>query len=166
MTTWWGLFSSTHVRSSNIYWYAQKNSGYDTANLWEIYFYLLMYLLFFVVFLLSIMSIFTSAFQRVCVCFYYSIYFSRDYGISFISWTSINSWFLKFSLTQTNRTCRLFTSLGSAWFKWSGCSFFSHFWHCIIFNFNGVRTEMVSDIYLTFFTSIKKILTIFSCIFS
>ena len=57
---------------------------------------------------LSIMSISTSAFQSVCVCFYYSIYFFRDCGSSFISWTSINSWFLKFSLTQTNRTCKAF----------------------------------------------------------
>ena len=123
MTTWWGLFSSTQVRSSYIYWYARKNSGYETANPWEVYFYLLMYLLLFVVFLLSTMSIFTSAFQIVCVCFCYSIYFFRDYGRSFISWKSINSWFLKFSLTQTNRNARLFTSLGSIWFKLSGSSF-------------------------------------------
>ena len=66
------------------------------------------HLLLFVIFLLSIMSIFTSAFQRFCVCFYYSMYFFKDYGSSFISWTSISSWFLKFSLTQTNRTCKAF----------------------------------------------------------
>ena len=142
MTTWWGLFSSTQVHSSYIYWYAQKNSGYDTANPWEIYFYLLMYLLLFVIFLLSIMSIFTSAFQRFCVCFYYSMYFFKDYGSSFVSWTSISSWFLKFSLTQTNRTCKAFhfTWICMIWIEWF--FLFSHFWYCLIFNFNGVRTEI------------------------
>ena len=50
VTTWWGLFSSTQVRISYIYWYAQKNFGYNSANSWEIYFYLPMYLLFFVAF--------------------------------------------------------------------------------------------------------------------
>ena len=39
------------VHSSYIYCYAQKHSWYDTVNPWEIYFYLLMYLSFFVVFL-------------------------------------------------------------------------------------------------------------------
>ena len=126
MTTWWGLFSSTQLYSSFVHWYVQKNSGYDPANPWEIYFYLLMHLSRFVVSLLPIMSIFTSAIQRVCVCFYYSIYFFRNYGSSSTSWASIwsdwflkfsltpswfslkSGWFLKFSLTQANRTCKAF----------------------------------------------------------
>ena len=97
---------------------------------------------FLLVFSLSIMSIFTRAFQRVCVCFYYLIYYFRVYGSSFISWTSINSCFIKLSLTQTNRKYKAFpfTWLCMISFEW----FFilSHFWHCLIFNFNVVRTEV------------------------
>ena len=36
------------------------------------------------------------------------IYFFRDNGSSFINWTSINRWFLQFSLTQSNRKCKSF----------------------------------------------------------
>ena len=96
----------------------QKSSGCDTVNPWEIYFYLLMYSWFFVVILLvSIMSIFTSVFQRVYACFYYSIYFFGDSESSFVSWTTINSWFLKFSLRKTNWKCKAFhfTSLWKFW---------------------------------------------------
>ena len=96
----------------------------------------------FVLFCFSTVNNERRVFQRVCVCFYYSIYFFGDYESSFISWTSISSWFLKFSLTQTNRKCKVFhfTSLCKILIEWF--FLFSHFWHWLIVNFNGVRKEV------------------------
>ena len=45
------MLISTAVHSSYIYRCTQKKSGCDTVNPWEIYFYLLVYLCFFVVYI-------------------------------------------------------------------------------------------------------------------
>ena len=67
------------------------HNSHDTVNSWEIYFCWFMYIWFFIAFCsLSIMSIFKSVFQKVCICFYYPIYFFGDYENSCISCTSIN----------------------------------------------------------------------------
>ena len=68
------LFSSTQAHNSSIYQYTQKKSGYDAINPWEIYFYLLMYLWFFVFcfFSLSIMILFTSGtktYNYMLICY-------------------------------------------------------------------------------------------------
>ena len=99
---------STKVTSSYIYWYIQKTLGATQLTL-EKYIFICSYIyVFHIVFWLSIMSIFTSVFQKVWVCFYFSIYFVRDYESSFIGWTSTISWFLRFSWTQTKRKCKAF----------------------------------------------------------
>ena len=99
---------STKVTSSYIYWYIQKTLGATQLTL-EKYIFICSYIyVFYIVFWLSIMSIFTSVFQKVWVCFYFSIYFVRDYESSFIGWTSTISWFLRFSWTQTKRKCKAF----------------------------------------------------------
>ena len=163
-----GLFSSTQVHSSYIYWYTQKTVG-ATLLILEKYIFICSY-----VYNLFLLFSFTVNNEHIHKCFskslcffYYSTYFFGDYESSFISWTSINSWFLKFSLKQTNRKCKVFhfTWLCKIWIEWF--FLFSHFWHCLNFNFNEVRTEIgiwqytfnILDIY-------KKILTIFLCIFS
>ena len=58
-------------------------------------------------FSLSIMSIFTSVFQRVCGLLLLHLLFQRLLKV-FISSTSFNGWFLKFPLTQTNRKGKTF----------------------------------------------------------
>ena len=99
---------STKVTSSYIYWYIQKTLGATQLTL-EKYIFICSYIyVFYIVFWLSIMSIFTSVFQKVWVCFYFSIYFVRDYESSFIGWTSTISWFLRFSWTHTKRKCKAF----------------------------------------------------------
>ena len=93
-----------------------KASGLALEN---IYFYIYDFLsLFFTV----DNDLFTSVFQWVYACFYYSIYFFKNYESTYISSTSINDWLLKFSFTLTGNA-RLFTSLGSARIK-LGSSFF------------------------------------------
>ena len=121
-----------------------------SKKLWvEIYFYLLMYLSFFCFSLLSIISIFRIVFKEFVFAFTIPFTFFRNYESSCISGTSINDWFLKISITQTNRKCKAFHF---AWFCkiQIECSFFfNHFfsWYCLIFNFNEVRTDMELELW-------------------
>ena len=98
---------------------------------WEIYFYLFMYL--FVFFTVDNEHI-HKGFLKVCV-------YLGDHEGSCISWTSINNWFLKYSLTQTNRICKAFH------FTWH-CNLikltvsFQSFFICTDHCFNGFRTEI------------------------
>ena len=77
------------------------------------------------------------------------------------SWTSINDWFLKFSLTQTKRKCNSLhlAWLFKIWIEWF--LLFSHFfsWHYLIFNFNEVRAEIGTWQYIFNILHIFKIIS-------
>ena len=73
---------STHVDSTDIYWYTQKALGTTLLTLKK---YLLIYLCFFVVFFTVNNQHIHKCFSKSLYLIYYSIYFFGDYECSFIS---------------------------------------------------------------------------------
>ena len=109
---------STHVDSTDIYWYTQKTLGTTLLTLKKYFFICSFIYVFSLFFLLSIISIFTSVFQRVW------------FIIPFTFLEIMNALLLvEYLLTagvyyhKLRGNARLFASLGSTRFKSSGFSF-------------------------------------------
>ena len=146
---------STHVDSTDIYWYTQKTLGTTLLTLKKYFFICSFIYVFSLFFLLSIISLFTSVFQRVCVWFIIPFTFLEIMNALLLVEYLLTAGFCYHKLKGNTR---LFASLGSARFKSSGFSF--------LVTFDTGQKEVSDSIYLTFCTSLKKVLTIFSCIFS